>query len=365
MIIFRYLAKEVLVSTAAVSLILLLIIISGRFVSYLGRAAEGKMTFEFLFVILGFHIPSFIQMILPLAFFLSLLLAYGRLYVENEMSVLFSCGISKIKLTGYTLGIATLVTILNAFVTFWVAPASEYKIEQASQQQDQLTVFDFIKPGRFQGSGQQTTYVTSLTPNEGWMNDVFISDSVRVENQDVPVQTLASYVEQVTINSEGEEGANYLVFKNGTRYEGTPGKNNYKITTFDTYAVRLEEPEKEEITDLVTRTTSSIWNSENLEEYVEMQWRLAIVLMIPILAIIGTALSHVNPRQGRFFKLLPAIILVIIYLGILIWARTALNKGEIPKEFGLWWVHSIFLIIAILLLMNFLGFTLKNKSRIQ
>ncbi len=355
-------AKEVLVSTAAVSLILLLIIISGRFVSYLGRAAEGKMTFEFLFVILGFHIPSFIQMILPLAFFLSLLLAYGRLYVENEMSVLFSCGISKIKLTGYTLGIAVFVTLLNAVVTFWVAPASEYKIEQASQQQNQLTVFDFIKPGRFQGSGQQTTYVTSITQNEGWMNDVFISDSVRVNSQDVPVQTFASYVEQVTIDQNGQ-GVNYLVFKNGTRYEGAPGTNNYKITEFDTYAVRLEEPEKEDITDLVTRTTSSIWNSSNLEEYVEMQWRIAIVLMIPILAIIGTALSHVNPRQGRFFKILPAIILVIVYLGLLIWARTALKKGDIPQEIGLWWVHGIFLVIALLLLINFLGFTFKNKSR--
>ncbi|MCZ2723521.1 LPS export ABC transporter permease LptF [Marinomonas sp. 15G1-11] len=363
MILFRYLAKEVLVSTAAVSLILLLIIISGRFVSYLGRAAEGKMTFEFLFIILGFHIPSFAQMILPLAFFLSLLLAYGRLYVENEMSILFSCGVSKLKLTGYTLGIASIVMILNAILTFWIAPASEYQVEQAAQQQNQLTAFDFVKPGRFQGRGQKTTYVASLTPNEGWMNDVFISDFIRMKGQDIPVQTLASYVEQVKIDDEG--GRNYLIFKEGTRYEGTPGTSNYKVTSFDTYAVRLEDTEKEDITDIVTRSTRSIWNSSNLEEYVEMQWRIAIVVMIPILAVIGVALSHVNPRQGRFFKLLPAIVLVIIYLGMLIWARTALDKGTIPSKFGLWWVHGIFLTLAIMLLLQFIGFTFTKQRKHQ
>ncbi|WP_191602151.1 LPS export ABC transporter permease LptF [Marinomonas algicola] len=361
MILFRYLAKEVLVSTAAVSLILLLIIISGRFVSYLGNAAEGKMTFEFLFIILAFHIPSFAQMILPLAFFLSLLLAYGRLYVENEMAILFSCGISKLKLTGYTIGIALIVTTLNAIFSFWIAPYSEYQVEQAYQQQNQLTAFDFVKPGRFQGRGQKTTYVSSLTPNEGWMNDVFISDFIQIKNNDIPVQTLASYVEQVKMDDEG--GNNYLIFKDGTRYEGIPGTNNYKVTTFDTYAVRLENSEQKEITDLVTRPTTAIWKSTKLDEYVEMQWRISIVLMIPILAIIGTALSHVNPRQGRFFKILPAIILVILYLGILIWARTALDKEKIPQEFGLWWVHGIFLIFAMVLLLRFIGFTFKKQSQ--
>ena len=41
-IIFRYLAKEVLTSMVAVSAVLLLIIMSGRFVRYLADAAAGK-----------------------------------------------------------------------------------------------------------------------------------------------------------------------------------------------------------------------------------------------------------------------------------------------------------------------------------
>lgn len=43
LIIFRYLAREVLMSMLAVSLILLLIIISARFVTYLAEAAAGEL----------------------------------------------------------------------------------------------------------------------------------------------------------------------------------------------------------------------------------------------------------------------------------------------------------------------------------
>ena len=61
-------------------------------------------------------------------------------------------------------------------------------------------------------------------------------------------------------------------------------------------------------------------------------------------------LSKVNPRQGRFLKLLPAIFLYMAYLGLLIAARGALDKGRLPAALGLWWVHGIFFAIGLLLL---------------
>ena len=360
--LFRYLAKEVLVSTAGVTLILLLVILSGRFSNYLGRIAEGKMTFEFLFVILGYHIPSFVQMILPLAFFLSLLLAFGRLYIENEMSVLFSSGISKIKLAGYTLGIACLVSLVSASINFWIAPFSEYRAAEASQAQNQLSAFDFLIPGRFEGNGQRTTYIDSFTPNEGWMNQIFLSDVVHKKNVSVPVQTFAAYAEQIRISSEGNQ--NYLVFKNGTRYEGKPGTANYRITQFDTYAVRMENKDSSVIDEPYTQSTLSLIESTDLLDKAELQWRISLVVIIPILAIIGLSLSQVNPRQGRFFKMLPAILLMILYIALLIWGRTGLEKGKFPIQFGLWWIHGIFALIAAALFIQYNQVFERRKARL-
>lgn len=356
--LFRYLAKEVLVSTMAVSFILLLIIASGRFVSYLGRAAEGKMTFEFLFLILGFHIPSFLQIIIPLSFFLSLLLAYGRLYIENEMSILFACGISKVQLMLYTLGIALIATLLNAFISLWLAPTSEYQSKLAEQEQEQLTVFDFIQPGRFQGKGFNTTYVAEITKQEGWMKDVFLANMAVVDGKQVPTQTLATHAEQIQL----EDGNTYLVFKDGSRFEGTPGKLDYKVTLFDTYAILLDDNKEFNVNNPSAKPSQDIWGSSDIKDQAEWQWRISLIIMIPILAVIGTALSQVNPRQGRFFKMLPAIILMILYLGMMIWGRTALEKGRIPSELGLWWIHALFSIIAAFLFLNFNEVKLVQKK---
>lgn len=360
--LFRYLAKEVLVSTAGVTLILLLVILSGRLSSYLGRVTEGKMTFEFLFVILGYHIPSFIQMILPLAFFLSLLLAFGRLYIENEMSVLFSSGISKIKLAGYTLGIACIIGLISGGINFWLAPFSEYRAAEAAQAQGQLSTFDLLIPGRFEGSGQRTTYIESFTPEEGWINNIFLSDVVHKKGQNIPTQMFADYAEQIRVSSKNNE--NYLIFKNGTRYEGKPGTANYRITQFDTYAVRMENKENDVIDEAYTKSTKDLIKSTDLLDQVELQWRISLVVIIPILAIIGLSLSQVNPRQGRFFKMLPAILLMILYIALLIWGRTGLEKGKLPIQLGLWWIHGIFAFIATALFIQYNQVFERRKAQL-
>jgi lipopolysaccharide export system permease protein len=47
---------------------------------------------------------------------------------------------------------------------------------------------------------------------------------------------------------------------------------------------------------------------------------------------------------------LPAILLYMAYLSLLIGARGALDKGQIPAALGLWWVHGLFALIGLLLL---------------
>ena len=114
MIIFRYLAREVLVTMSAVSAALLVIIMSGRFIKYLAEAASGALDPGVLFMVMGYRMPGFLQLILPLGLFLGILLAYGRLYLESEMSVLFASGISTQRILLYSMGPAVLVAMLAA-----------------------------------------------------------------------------------------------------------------------------------------------------------------------------------------------------------------------------------------------------------
>src|SRR5690554_1934259 len=94
-----------MVSMLAVSGILLLVFMSGRFIKYLASAAEGELAAGVLFAIMGYRFPGFLELILPLGLFIGILLAYGRMYLESEMTVLFACGVSERELLQKTLEI--------------------------------------------------------------------------------------------------------------------------------------------------------------------------------------------------------------------------------------------------------------------
>ena len=96
--------------------------------------------------------------------------------------------------------------------------------------------------------------------------------------------------------------------------------------------------------------TLELFSSQDRVEQSELQWRLSIPLLVFIVTLLAVPLSRVNPRQGRFLKLLPAILIYMTYLALLIASRGALDKGKIAPQLGLWWVHGVFLMLGLLML---------------
>ena len=78
MILFRYISREILMTMLAVTFTLLVIVISSRLVAYLASAAAGDLPAGLVFSIILFRLPGFLELILPLSFFISVLLALGR-----------------------------------------------------------------------------------------------------------------------------------------------------------------------------------------------------------------------------------------------------------------------------------------------
>ncbi|MEH6347682.1 MAG: LptF/LptG family permease, partial [Bermanella sp.] len=92
MILTRYFLKELLTSTFVITGILMLIVVSARLVVHLNKAVAGIIPPEAVFYTIIYNSPSFLQLILPLGFYISILLVYGRMHSENEMTVLHATG---------------------------------------------------------------------------------------------------------------------------------------------------------------------------------------------------------------------------------------------------------------------------------
>ena len=135
MIVFRYLSRQLLQAMAAVTLVLLVVALTGRFIQYLGQAVAGELATDALFLLIIFRLPDFLLVIVPLAFFLSILLVYGRMYAENEMVVLIASGFSERKLVRMSLGFAALVMFLVGSLSLVLAPWGVRKTEELLQAQ--------------------------------------------------------------------------------------------------------------------------------------------------------------------------------------------------------------------------------------
>ena len=96
-------------------------------------------------------------------------------------------------------------------------------------------------------------------------------------------------------------------------------------------------------------STAALWQSDEPTHAAELQWRISLVLLIPVLTLMAVPLSRVSPRQGRYAKIVPAVFLYILYFGLLLVSRDMTAAGELPLFIGLWWVHAVFLLLGWLL----------------
>jgi len=352
LIVFRYLSRELLMTLSAVSAVLLVIIMSGRVIKYLAKAAQGLLDPSVLLLIMGFRVPGFLQLILPLGLFLGILLVYGRLYLDSEMTVLSATGMSQQRLMAYTLAPAALVALLVAWLSMGLAPQGVTQVTQILNQQDALTEFDTLVPGRFQSmkDGSRVTYTEELSTDRGELGGIFISDKrlSRAGDKERGITVLVAEKGRQEIQADGSR---YLILEKGYRYDGNPGKADYRAIQYDTYGVLLPKPQvSDEIGEREAIPTRELIGSDKPRYQAELQWRLSLPLLVFVVTLLAVPLSRVNPRQGRFLKLLPAILLYMAYLALLIAARGALDKGKIPMALGLWWVHGLFLSIGLGLL---------------
>ncbi|MDG9926002.1 MULTISPECIES: LPS export ABC transporter permease LptF [unclassified Pseudomonas] len=352
MIVFRYLSREVLTTLGAVSAVLLVIIMSGRFIKYLAQAAQGVLDPGVLFLIMGYRMPGFLQLILPLGLFLGILLAYGRLYLDSEMTVLSATGMSNRRLLAYSMAPATVVALMVAWLSLGLAPQGVGEVARIFNQQDALTEFDTLVPGRFQAmkDGSRVTYTEGLSEDRGQLSGVFITEKrmTAPANGDKPKESgITVLVAEKGRQEIQADGSRYLILENGYRYDGNPGQADYRATKYETHGVLLAKPSvSSEIGEREAIPTRELIGSDEPRHQAELQWRLSIPLLVFIVTLLAVPLARVNPRQGRFLKLLPAILLYMAYLALLIGARGQLDKGKIPMELGLWWVHALFLLIG-------------------
>lgn len=348
MIIFRYLSRDLLLATLAVSAVLFTIFLTGKFSDYLDDAAQGKLAVDVLFKVIAFRMTGLLELILPLGFYLAILLAYGRMYMDSEMVVLSACGLSQGQIIKMTLIPAAVIATLVALFSFWLSPLGAQLTERTLAEQRNRSEFESLQPGRFQslGQGNIMAYVESLSDDNRHLQNVFVAHQENSGNHAVIFADGGSQI------YKAEYGQRYLVLNQGFRYQGEPGSAAFTITQFKQWGRYLPPTTSAAEITLKSdaKTTAQLFAAQDNESIATLQWRFSMPMMVIIATLLAVPLSKTNPRQGRYLKMLPAILVYVFYLTFLINARSAITKGKLDPELGMWVVHIPFLLVALLII---------------
>ena len=100
-ILSKSLNMEVLKSSCSILLIFFLLVVGSRVVGYFEQAAEGYIDPTIIMNVVALRFPDFITLLIPLSFFLGILITVSRLYAEREIYGFFSVGLSPIDLVKF------------------------------------------------------------------------------------------------------------------------------------------------------------------------------------------------------------------------------------------------------------------------
>ena len=343
MVAARYINRELVLVFAVTALVLLVVAVGGRFIGYLQDAAAGKYAAEGLVDILRLRMPGFLQLLLPFAFYIAVLLTFSRLHADREMAVLKSAGAGP----GYLLKcmaapVAVLIG-LTAWLSLQVTPANNAALAGFLTEQRARSAFETVNPGLFNvfDRDSRVVYAEAVSKDRRKLTNVFISEY----RDKQPIVTVwagegRQYVDEST-------GSRFLVLENGRRYLGNSGSNDYRVTRFQTLSQRLaEERRPGRRIDEDALPTAELWRRADPAAAAELHWRVALPVFCLVSTLIAMGIARAKPRRGRFAQVVPGVLLLLSYYFLMLANQSALAAAVVPLWAGLWPAHLLFLAIG-------------------
>lgn len=310
----------------------------------LNDISGGRVPSGLLWTMIGLKMPDVLNTIVPLSIFIAIIWGLGRFYRDQEMAVMRSSGfrwqMMLRPLFNLLLPVSAALLLNGLFLMPLSASAVQQKLldafRNAAEWGLQTGTFHVLK------GGDLVLYVESVEKDGRTLRNVFIQ--LREDER-----------EQVWSSEKGyywldkQTGNRFLTLENGQVTEGGAETLDFRIMRFSRNDLKLPEQEervKEEAVE--TRPSSSILFSGSLEDAVEFRWRLAPAISAIILGLLAIPLSHSAPKEGRGGRALLGLLAYAVYANTLYMCRNWLLKGEMPLALGMWWVHVLVLLTALI-----------------
>jgi len=355
LIINRYLIREIVLPLIAVSAILFVIFMSYNAVRYTTDAAAGLLPATTVIYLTLLKSLIALEIMLPMALYLSVVMGIGHLYSDNEMVALYSCGISELQVVRSVLWLSLTVAIVVAILSLAVRPLAYQNSYLLKAQAEAEFNLNKLEAAQFSASEDSATVIFAerINKRQKRLEQVFFH---RIEDQSVRIINARQAWQPVT----DPFAPPVLKFIDGTAYQIDIAGKRDLIVKFKQLSIFLKLDEEVQRYKNKSAATLQLAGSNSPEDLAEFQWRLTTPITTLLLGILGVPLSRSTPRSGRFAKTAVAALVFALFYNFSVMAKNWVEQGTVGAIPGVWWPD---ILIGLLIMALLFRLPFRSRSR--
>jgi lipopolysaccharide export system permease protein len=330
----RYLALQLARPVIGVFFVVLVIVLAFYFSRYLGDAVIERFSLEAVAQLTLLKVTLFLDVLVPGAVFLGIVIGLGRLQAGFEITALSAAGVGRGAVVRSVLLIALAGLLLVAAVTHIYRPWAYERLYAMEGEMAARVDLDRVEPGRFE-VGDEEWMIFAQQRDGDALADVIVHQRMPTYRNLLRAERL----EQRTL----ADGTVALDFTGNVRFYrlGLAGDSDL-VNRSSVLTVLLDPPppvERQRIRRALP--FSRLIDADDALEWGEFQWRTLMPLSVVLLGFTAVAISRINPRQGRTSNVITASVVVALYFSIVGMLAERVDAGTIALWPGLFWLPIV------------------------
>ncbi len=170
----RYLLAQIARPMVTAILVALIALLAERTLRVIDLVVGWRGSLFVVFEMLGYLIPHYMGLALPVAFFLGILLTFSRLSREGELAAINASGAGLPQLLRPILGAALILAVVVALLVSLLQPYARYAYRAATYALTNASFTTLLQNGLFTTLGDTTYMVEQISEDKSRMKGVFL-----------------------------------------------------------------------------------------------------------------------------------------------------------------------------------------------
>ncbi|AIT08915.1 permease [Candidatus Francisella endociliophora] len=346
MILEKYYNKEIVNTFTSITLFIISIVSANILIRLFHKAYSQGLGIDSIIKFVILTLPENVTLVVPIALFLAIILCFGKYFSNNEMFVTLAGGVTWMEIVKNTLKPAYALSALTLLTTMYLVPLSKQTLDIYQSSLSARALLSAVTDDKIINlPNGRVLYIKNKSGDA--LNDVFLY-------QKTPKEAEYKVITAPEARVKSNRQAAYIDFKNVNIYtrntkdfESSYGKADKAIYTMYDNSIRDFNHSRMDRLYMHTLIKDSFEKEKTTTYSAELFSRINNSLSVLVAAILGLALCQLRPRQNRYAKLLPSVVILGIYLFANVLTNTYMASGFIPIWIGIWLPHIAFVIFGI------------------